>query len=78
MGEESSLRGGIWKRGYVSGVKSAIKGGSEEVDGEIGSEIWRVEISGENGSSLMLGMEESGSKSLRGWRIVQIFKTSLL
>ena len=55
-----------------------MKGGSGEVDGERGSEIWRVEISGESGSCLILGMEGSGSKSLRGWRKVQIFKTSLL
>ena len=78
MGERSSVRGEIWKRGYLSGVKSAMKGGLGEVDEEGGSEIWRVEISGEAGSCLIIGIGGSGSKSLRGWRKVQIFKTSLL
>ena len=64
---------GVFIRSIIS-----YEGGSGEVDGERGSEIWRVEISGEGGSCLIIGMEGSGSNSLRGWRNVQIFKTSLL
>ena len=44
-----------------------MKGGSEGVEGGVGSEIWRVEMSGEMGSSLIQGEEGGGSKSLSGW-----------
>ena len=55
MCEKSLSRGEMWKRGYFSGVYSAIKGGSGEADGEGGSEIVRLEISGDGGSCLMIG-----------------------
>ena len=39
MGKGSSDKGEIWNRGYLSGLKSAIKGEFGEVDEAEGSEI---------------------------------------
>ena len=54
-----------------------MKSGFGEVDEGEGSEIWRDEISGERGSCLII-IGGSGSKSLRGWRILQTLKTLIL
>ena len=53
-----------------------MKGGFGEVDEGEGSEICRDEKSGERGSCLIIG--GSGSKSLRGWRILITLKALLL